>query len=88
MIKRRSKESFQSAHLWFRLSGADIKDQHPWIHRAISILWERQRKLPAAADAAIIVVNGKNGVEVGTEKAWDLCEKYKLPRMFYVTNMD
>ena len=32
----------------------------------------------AAADAAIIVVNGKNGVEVGTEKAWDLCEKYKL----------
>ena len=35
----------------------------------------------AAADAAIIVVNGKNGVEVGTEKAWDLCEKYKLLRM-------
>ena len=42
----------------------------------------------AAADAAIIVVNGKNGVEVGTQKAWDLCEKYKLPRMFYVSNMD
>ena len=42
----------------------------------------------AAADAAIIVVNGKNGVEVGTEKAWDLCEKYKLPRFFYVSNMD
>ena len=42
----------------------------------------------AAADAAIIVVNGKNGVEVGTQKAWDLCEKYKLPRIFYVSNMD
>ena len=42
----------------------------------------------AAADAAIIVVNGKSGVEVGTQKAWDLCEKYKLPRMFYVSNMD
>ena len=42
----------------------------------------------AAADAAIIVVNGKNGVEVGTQKAWDLCEKYKLPRTFYVSNMD
>ncbi len=42
----------------------------------------------AAADAAIIVVNGKSGVEVGTQKAWDLCEKYKLPRMFFVTNMD
>jgi elongation factor G len=42
----------------------------------------------SAADAAVIVVNGKNGVEVGTEKAWDLCEKYKLPRFFYVSNMD
>ena len=29
----------------------------------------------AAADAAIIVVNGKNGVEVGTEKAWGLSAK-------------
>ena len=42
----------------------------------------------AAADAAIIVVSGKAGVEVGTERAWDLCEKNKLPRMFYVTDMD
>ncbi len=42
----------------------------------------------AAADAAVIVINGKSGVEVGTQKAWDLCEKYKLPRFFYVSNMD
>ena len=42
----------------------------------------------AAADAAVIVVNGKSGVEVGTQKAWELCEKYKLPRFFYVSNMD
>ncbi|MBO7600940.1 MAG: elongation factor G [Lachnospiraceae bacterium] len=42
----------------------------------------------AAADAAIIVVSGKAGVEVGTEKAWDLCEKHKLPRMVFVTDMD
>lgn len=42
----------------------------------------------SAAGAAIIVVNGKAGVEVGTEKAWELCEKYKLPRIVYVTNMD
>lgn len=42
----------------------------------------------AAADAAVIVINGKSGVEVGTQKAWDLCEKYRLPRMFFVTNMD
>ena len=42
----------------------------------------------AAADAAVIVVNGKSGVEVGTQKAWELCEKYKLPRMFFISNMD
>ncbi|MDD2973321.1 MAG: elongation factor G [Lachnospiraceae bacterium] len=42
----------------------------------------------SAADAAIIVVSGKAGVEVGTKKAWDICEKYKLPRMIFVTEMD
>lgn len=42
----------------------------------------------SAADAAIIVINGKSGVEVGTDKAWELCEKYRLPRMFFVTAMD
>ena len=42
----------------------------------------------SAADAAIIVVSGKAGVQVGTQKAWNLCEKYKLPRMIFVTDMD
>ncbi len=42
----------------------------------------------SVADAAIIVVSGKNGIEVGTKKAWEICEKYKLPRMFFVTEMD
>ena len=42
----------------------------------------------SAAGAAIIVINGKAGVEVGAEKAWELCEKYKLPRIIYVSNMD
>lgn len=42
----------------------------------------------SVADAAVIVVSGKNGVEVGTIKAWELCEKYNLPRMIFVTEMD
>lgn len=42
----------------------------------------------SAADAAIIVVSGKAGVEAGTEKAWDICEKNNIPRMFFVTDMD
>ncbi|HIQ72910.1 MAG TPA: elongation factor G [Candidatus Cottocaccamicrobium excrementipullorum] len=42
----------------------------------------------SVADAAIIVVNCKAGIEPGTEKAWELCEKLRLPRMIFVTNMD
>ncbi len=42
----------------------------------------------SAAGAAIIVVNGRSGIEVGTRKAWELCDKYKLPRIIYVSNMD
>ena len=42
----------------------------------------------SVADAAIIVVNCKAGIEVGTEKAWELCDKLKLPRVIFVTNMD
>lgn len=42
----------------------------------------------SVADAAVIVVSGKNGIEVGTRKAWNLCEKYHLPRIIFVTDMD
>ena len=42
----------------------------------------------SVADAAIIVISGKAGVEAGTERAWDLCERFNLPRMFFVTDMD
>jgi elongation factor G len=42
----------------------------------------------SAADAAVIVISAKAGVEVGTMKAWEYCEKYNLPRMFFVTDMD
>ena len=42
----------------------------------------------SAADAAIIVVSGKTGIEEGTVRAWEACEKKKLPRMVFVTGMD
>ncbi len=40
------------------------------------------------ADAAVIIVSAKAGVEVGAMKAWEYCEKYNLPRVFFVTDMD
>ncbi|MFV0464928.1 MAG: elongation factor G [Lachnospiraceae bacterium] len=42
----------------------------------------------SAADSAIIVVSGKSGIQEGTKKAWQICEKYKLPRMIFVSEMD
>ena len=42
----------------------------------------------SVADCAVIVVNAKSGVEVGTQKAWEICNKYNLPRVIFVTNMD
>lgn len=42
----------------------------------------------SAADAAIIVISGKAGIETGTRRAWELCEKFNLPRMIFVTDMD
>ena len=41
-----------------------------------------------AAGAAIIVVDAKSGVQVGTIKAWEMCEKRNLPRMFFINSMD
>jgi elongation factor G len=54
---------------------------------SIDFVGETEEAL-AAADAAIIVVSGKNGIESGTKRAWEACERYHLPRMVFVTEMD
>ena len=40
------------------------------------------------ADAALIVVDGRNGVEVGTELAWDYAEKEGIPKAFFINRFD
>ncbi len=40
------------------------------------------------ADSAIIVVSGKSGVSVGTEKAWEYATDRNLPRIVFVNKMD
>jgi elongation factor G len=40
------------------------------------------------ADGAICVVSGPNGVEVGTERVWELLEERHLPTIFFVSMMD
>ncbi|HYB62515.1 MAG TPA: elongation factor G [Methylomirabilota bacterium] len=41
-----------------------------------------------AVDAALIVVDAVAGVQVVTEKVWDYCTEYELPRAFVINWMD
>src|SRR5256885_6306936 len=41
-----------------------------------------------AADAAVVVLSGTGGVEVGTEKVWEVCDQLHLPRVLFVSLMD
>ena len=40
------------------------------------------------ADAAVLLVSGPSGVEVGTEAAWDIATEHKLPKLIFVNKMD
>lgn len=41
-----------------------------------------------AADAAVVVVDAVAGVEVQTEKVWEFCDEYSLPRIIVINKMD
>jgi elongation factor G len=41
----------------------------------------------AVSDAALVVVDSVAGAEVGTEIAWDYCDKFNLPRFLLVNRM-
>lgn len=40
------------------------------------------------SDGAILMIDAVNGLEVGTELAWNYCSKFKLPRFLVVNKMD
>ena len=40
------------------------------------------------ADTAVMVLNAKGGVEVGTELMWEYVERFKTPAMFVVNQLD
>lgn len=41
-----------------------------------------------AADSALILVEAVAGVQVVTEKVWDYCAEYDIPRVFVINWMD
>ncbi|MGI6765875.1 MAG: elongation factor G [Lentihominibacter sp.] len=41
-----------------------------------------------AVEAAAIIVDASSGIQVGTEKAWDSCKKFEVPRFFLLNKTD
>lgn len=52
-----------------------------------SFLWDTRESL-RAVDSALVLVCGVAGVEVGTEKVWEMLEELHLPRMLVVNKLD
>ncbi len=52
-----------------------------------SFLWDTRASL-RAVDSALLLVCGVAGVEVGTEKVWEMMEELGLPRMIVVNKLD
>src|SRR6266436_4160347 len=46
------------------------------------------RAAMVAADSALILVDGVSGVEVQTEKVWDIANSYNLPRAILINKLD
>ncbi len=42
----------------------------------------------SVADGAVILAGGKDGLQVGTEKAWSAVNERKLPRLFLISKLD
>ena len=70
--KEEQKREFSiSTSAWFRSNGKKAKINILDTPGYFDFVGEVEEAVSAAADAAVIVVSGKAGVEVGTEKAWD-----------------
>ena len=52
-----------------------------------NFLWDTRAAL-RAVDAAAVVVCGVSGVEVGTEKVWEMVEELGLPRLLIINKLD
>lgn len=85
--KRKFSLSASVAPIEFHGEKSDIKINFIDTPGSFDFIGEVEEAI-SAADAAVIVVNCKSGIEPGTRKAWELCERYKLPRIIFVTNMD
>jgi len=52
-----------------------------------NFLWDTRASL-RAVDAGVVVVSAAGGVEVGTEKVWEMMEELEIPGIFVVNKLD
>jgi elongation factor G len=52
-----------------------------------NFLWDTRAGL-RAVDSAVVLIDGVAGVEVGTEKVWEMIEELAVPRFFLVNKLD
>ena len=52
-----------------------------------NFLWDTKAAL-RAVDGAAVLVDGVSGVEVGTEKVWEMIEEDELPRLVVINKLD
>ena len=53
----------------------------------MNFLWDTRASL-RAVDAGVVVVCGVAGVEVGTEKVWEIMNELELPRIIVINKLD
>src|SRR5713226_9440326 len=68
-------------------SGANVKINFLDLPGYSTFITETKASL-VAADAALIAVDAHVGSQVTTEKVWDYCTEYDIPRAFVLTWMD
>jgi len=82
-VKRKSSVQCALAHCSWENSKINIIDtpgDGNFAGDAILGVW--------AADAAVVVVSAPDGVQVGTERGWDLASRNGLPRIVFINKLD
>jgi elongation factor G len=72
---------------WTLCSGGNVKINFIDLPGYSTFITETKASL-VAADAALITVDAHVGAQVTTEKVWDYCAEYDIPRAFVLTWMD
>jgi len=82
-IERKISINSAVCHLEWKNHRMDIVDCPGYMN----FLWDTRAGL-RAVDAGIVVVDAVAGVEVGTEKVWEMLEELQLPRIIVINKLD